>query len=286
MKKIICLLLTFCLMFSLAACGGGDENLPQDDQQLAAGNEVQNDDDENVQSDVVNPDDESAKSDDDEQADTEDEDNDSEKSDKKDESKKPESDKAQTTSSNSKPASSKNDTNKNDKQDKSDKSDKSEAKTPTSALNLLNTVWKSYKSDEKFPAGGGDYSEENHKDDAPGKFDVSDKDSMQSMLAVSEEAAEYISGAASLVHMMNLNTFTAGSFKTASKSDAKNLAEAMKDSIKNRRWMCGFPDKFVIITIDKYVLSVYGGADLVDTFKAKTQKAFPSAKIYCEENVE
>ena len=32
------------------------------------------------------------------------------------------------------------------------------------ALTILNTVWASYSEDEKFPAAGGDYSEENMTD--------------------------------------------------------------------------------------------------------------------------
>ena len=86
--------------------------------------------------------------------------------------------------------------------------------------------------------------------------------------------------------MMNLNTFTAGSFKTKSTGDADKLAAAMKKSIENRKWVCGFPEKMAVITIDKYVVSVYGAADLVDTFKTKLQKAYTGAKVYCEGNIE
>ena len=37
------------------------------------------------------------------------------------------------------------------------------------ALTILNTVWASYSEDEKFPAAGGDYSEQNMTDGKPGK---------------------------------------------------------------------------------------------------------------------
>ena len=60
----------------------------------------------------------------------------------------------------------------------------------------------------------------------------------------------------------------------------------MKKSIENRKWVCGFPEKMAVITIDKYVVAVYGAADLVDTFKTKLQKAYTGAKVYCEENIE
>lgn len=291
MKKIICLILTLCLMFSFAACGGDDSNVPSDVQQPSAGDALTDGDDENAGAENEqdkDTDKDAAEADDAEKAD--DADDSADKADKKDEGKKedtaskPTNSGSTQNSSQSKPSSSNNKTDKNDKTDKTDKADKAEASTPTSALNLLSTVWKSYKNDEKFPACGGDYSEENRRDDAPGKFSISDTDGMQSTLAVPEDAIGYVSGAASLTHMMNLNTFTAASLKAKS-GEADKLAAAMKESIQNRRWMCGFPDKFVIMTIDRYVVSVFGGAEQVDTFKVKTQKAFPSVKIYCEENI-
>ena len=36
-----------------------------------------------------------------------------------------------------------------------------QAYTPASALDLLEKVWAAFPEDNKFPAGGGDYSEEN-----------------------------------------------------------------------------------------------------------------------------
>ena len=130
------------------------------------------------------------------------------------------------------------------------------------------------------------YSEENAKDDAPGKFDVSDSAVLESTLAVPEDSADLLKNAASLTHMMNLNTFTAGAFQLKDSKNADKFAKAMKESIENRRWVCGFPDKFVIIKVNGYVVSAFGAEDLIDTFKSKTLKAYQDAKVYCEENIE
>ena len=43
-------------------------------------------------------------------------------------------------------------------------------------LDVLNKVWDSYTDDEKFPAAGGDMSEANMKDDAPGNVALDDGD--------------------------------------------------------------------------------------------------------------
>lgn len=277
MKKILCLLLTASMIFTFAACGNGDTDEPNppanDNQQVEEGTGE-------PETDEVS---------DDEQENTE-------KADEKtEETKKPESSNAQTSKPSaskpqtSKPSASKPQTGKPSSSKDNTSSNgnaATEAKKPTSALNLLSTVWKSYKDDEKFPAAGGDYSEENMREDAPGKFSTSDSGALQSTLAVPEDSVSLISSAASLTHMMNLNTFTAGSFKIKDKDDVDKFADAMKTSIENRRWVCGFPDKMVIITVDKYVVSVFGAADLVDTFKSKTLKAYKTAEIYCEQNVE
>ena len=277
MKKILCLLLTASMMFTFAACGSDDTGTTPsaDDQQTVNENTLTDGQDEDLNADDSTDADKEAEEEDKEAGAKDDE--------KKDDVKKPESSKP----SGSKPSSSKPSNSKPSGSKPSSKGDSaSETKKPTSALNLLSTVWKSYKESEKFPAAGGDYSEENAREDAPGKFSTSDSDALSSTLAVPADSADLISSAASLTHMMNLNTFTAGSFKTKSTGDADKLAAAMKKSIENRKWVCGFPEKMAVITIDKYVVSVYGAADLVDTFKTKLQKAYTGAKVYCEGNIE
>ncbi len=277
MKKILCLLLTASMMFTFAACGSDDTGTTPsaDDQQTVNENTPTDGQDEDLNADDSTDADKDAEEEDKEAGAKDDE--------KKDDVKKPESSKP----SGSKPSSSKPSNSKPSGSKPSSKGDSaSETKKPTSALNLLSTVWKSYKESEKFPAAGGDYSEENAREDAPGKFSTSDSDALSSTLAVPAGSADLISSAASLTHMMNLNTFTAGSFKTKSTGDADKLAAAMKKSIENRKWVCGFPEKMAVITIDKYVVAVYGAADLVDTFKTKLQKAYTGAKVYCEGNIE
>ena len=77
---------------------------------------------------------------------------------------------------------------------------------PASALELLETVWNSYSDDEKFPASGGDYSEENMRDGAPGNFSMDDADLLDSSLGFPAAEAGKIDGAASLVHICLLYT--------------------------------------------------------------------------------
>lgn len=284
MKKFLCLLLAVCLVFSFAACTANDQPQDPDTDNPAAGDNAAGSEsagdtagaDTGKEDQDADPSGEdSAQKPDDHQKDN---------ITKEDEASKPEQKPSASTDkpAASKPSASKPSTSK----PSADKHDTDKANKPSSPLNLLNTVWKSYSEDDKFPASGGDYSEENAKDDAPGKFDVSDSAVLESTLAVPEDSADLLKNAASLTHMMNLNTFTAGAFQLKDSKNADKFAKAMKESIENRRWVCGFPDKFVIIKVNGYVVSAFGAEDLIDTFKSKTLKAYQDAKVCCEENIE
>ena len=134
--------------------------------------------------------------------------------------------------------------------------------TPASALDLLEKVWSTYTEDEKFPTSGGDYSEANSKEDAPGVYDLSDRAAVDSALGLPETAK--VDQAASLVHMMNANTFTAAAYHCT--DDPAALATQLRDNIQQRQWMCGFPDKVAVIVVGEYVVSVFGAEELVDQF--------------------
>lgn len=152
---------------------------------------------------------------------------------------------------------------------------------PTSALNILETVWNTYGEDEKFAVAGGDFSEANAREDAPGVFDLKDRALVDSELGLPETAA--VDEAASLVHMMNANTFTAAAYHAT--GDTAELAQQLRDNIMQRQWMCGFPDKLVIATLGNYVVSVYGDEELVNTFRDKLQAAYSDATIAYDEMI-
>lgn len=159
------------------------------------------------------------------------------------------------------------------------------ADTPASPLELLETVWNTYSDDEKFPAAGGDYSEENQRDGAPGAFSIADTDTLEYMLGFPAAEVGKIDAAASLMHMMNMNTFTCGAFHAKSSGDLTALCAALRENILARHWMCGIPDKLVIVTVGDYIVSFFGNAELADTFAAKLAAAYPSAKTVSEDPI-
>lgn len=154
------------------------------------------------------------------------------------------------------------------------------------SLELLNKVWGSYSDSDKFPAAGGDLSEANSKMDAPGKYDISDAEGMDDLLGFPAADISKIDNAASLMHMLNANSFTCGVYHVKSADDVNAVAGDIKTNVMGMRWMCGFPDKLVVMSVDDYVVSFYGLNDFVDTFKTKVTGAYSQAKVISETPIE
>ena len=154
-----------------------------------------------------------------------------------------------------------------------------------SALDILNAAWSGMSDDDKFPAVGGDFSEENMVSDAPGKYALTDSAEADRTLGLPTDWFDKVDDAASLIHMMNTNTFTCGAFHAASADDAASLAAALKTNILARRWMCGFPDKLVIVTVGQSVFSVYGNEELVNTFRDKLLASYSAATAVYDEAI-
>ena len=150
---------------------------------------------------------------------------------------------------------------------------------PTSALNILETVWNTYGEDEKFAVAGGDFSETNAREDAPGVFDLKDRALVDSELGLPETAA--VDEAASLVHMMNANIFPAAAYHAT--GDTAELAQQLRDNIMQRQWMCGLPDKLVVAEVGEYVVTVFGADELVDTFMTHLNGIYGVSATYDED---
>lgn len=154
------------------------------------------------------------------------------------------------------------------------------------SLGLLNKVWESYSDSDKFPAAGGDLSEADSKMDAPGKYDISDAEGMDDLLGFPAADISKIDNAASLMHMLNANSFTCGAYHVKSAGDVSAVAADIKTNVMGKRWMCGFPDKLVVMSVNDYVVSFYGLNDFVDTFKTKVTGAYSQAKVISETPIE
>ncbi len=144
-----------------------------------------------------------------------------------------------------------------------------------SALELMETVWATYMDDQKFPVIGGSMAAP--VDGAPGNYDLADENITFSLMIPAEQLAN-VTEAASMIHMMNANTFTAAAFKLAEGVNAADFAAAMRDSIVNNQWICGFPEQLVINDlVGRYVIVAFGAMDLMEAFNTNLHTAYPDA---------
>ena len=150
-----------------------------------------------------------------------------------------------------------------------------------SSVALLDSIWTTYGEEEKFPVMGGDFSAP--VDGAAGAFNLTDKENAVATLHIAEGDIALVSEAATLIHAMNANTFTAAAYRLAEGTDGEAFVTSLKDSIKATQWMCGFPDTLVIYTIGDYVVAAFGNADAINTFKTKLIAVYADATLSVEE---
>ena len=161
---------------------------------------------------------------------------------------------------------------------------KEAGKEDVAALEVLETVWGAYADDEKFFAMGGDMN--NMVDNAPGAYDVADKEGLDATLGFPEASVALIDEAASLIHAMNANTFTAGAYHVTETDEMEMLAGDIEDNIKNRQWMCGFPETLIIVKVgDCTLVTAFGNGEIIETFKTKLLDAYESAEVLAEESL-
>lgn len=157
-------------------------------------------------------------------------------------------------------------------------------------IDLLNTVWASYSTADEayFPAAGGDMlTEETTNWEGPAVFGTTGEaaEAIEYMLHFPAASISKIDAAASLMHSMNANTFTCGAFHVTNTADVDALTTEIKTTIDGTQWMCGFPEKVLIVTVGDTIVAAVGNTQLVDTFNAKLAAAYTSAEVVVDEAI-
>ncbi len=154
---------------------------------------------------------------------------------------------------------------------------------PGSALEILETIWNAHGEEEKFAVMGGNAA--NPQDGKPGAFPLDDESITYSLLIPAEQLGN-VTEAASMIHMMNANSFTSGVFKLAEGVTAADFSAAMKDAILNNQWMCGFPETLLIQDIaGQYVLVAFGVNDLMNPFITHLNASYPGSTALVQEAI-
>ncbi len=149
------------------------------------------------------------------------------------------------------------------------------------ALDVLDAVVEAYGEGELFAMYGGD--QENAVMDAPGKFDISKAEELKATLGLPESQVSNIEDAASMVHMMNANTFTGAAYRLKEGVDMDGFADSVKSNILATQWVCGQPDVLIVLKAgESYAVTAYGNAEIMEAFKNNALSALDGSEILVE----
>ena len=126
-----------------------------------------------------------------------------------------------------------------------------------SALDLLTSIWAKFPEEGKFPVMGGDM--ENPNWEGPGAVTLPGAEGNALWnLNIPEEQLVNFAEAATLIHAMNTNTFAGCAVKLVEGADKAAVAKAVVDAILNTRWMCGFPERVVVVSSGDCLVIAFG----------------------------
>ena len=156
--------------------------------------------------------------------------------------------------------------------------------TVENSLGILEAIWGHYGEDEKFAVIGGNM--ESPVDGAPGNYDMAYAENLTWNLLVPEDQIANIDEAATMIHMMNANTFTSGVVHLVEGTDAEAFANTMRDAIQNNQWMCGFPETLTVAVLEGgYVLIAFGVNDAMNPFMTHFEEAFANPTMLINEAI-
>ena len=139
----------------------------------------------------------------------------------------------------------------------------------------MKAAWDKFGENDKFMAMGGDA--EAIVDGQPGAFNLEKAEELglNSTLCFPMAELNKIDEAASLVHGMLANNFTAGAYHVTDVANAEDLVAAIDEEMKNTKWLCGVPEMKMIMTVnEEYVVSMFGSTDILNMFKEKFAEAY------------
>ena len=164
------------------------------------------------------------------------------------------------------------------------------------SLELLNKVFTSYNATapeeaQLWVAGGNANNFDTVSFDSPAAFIPGEEGANDYDFHLGFPAAEVskIENAASMYNMMNTNIFNCYTVKLTNGTDAKAMANTLKNNILAREWVCGMPEKLVILNCPgNYLLVVWGvvaDGGIVNPFVESVFNTIDGSTIVVEEDI-
>lgn len=161
-----------------------------------------------------------------------------------------------------------------------------------SAIELLNIIFNGYNAaqatdDTKLYVAGGNINNfDTTSMEGPAAFvPLADEDYDQNLGIPAAQVAS-IESAASMFNMMNTNVFNSYAIQFKAGTDVDAAINAIKENILARQWICGAPEKLVIIKCPgDYIVAVWGAVQfggIVDPYAASIPTLVEGATVVVE----
>ena len=164
-----------------------------------------------------------------------------------------------------------------------------------SALELLQLVMNSYNAGATedtmlYVAGGNINNFETTSFDGPATFVALENEDYNANLGFPAADVAKIDDAASMFNMMNTNVFNCYAVHFTNGGDVDAMVETLKNNILARQWICGSPEKLVIVKVPgDYLIVVWGAVQfggIVDPFVASFATSVEGSSIVVEHSFE
>ena len=162
----------------------------------------------------------------------------------------------------------------------------------SSAIELLQIIFDGYNAaqttdDTKLYVGGGNINNfDTVNAEGPAAFvALADEDYDQNLAVPTSEVAK-IESAASMFNLMNTNNFNCFTIQFKAGTDVDASINAIKENILARQWICGAPEKLVVIKMPgDYILVVWGAVEfggIVEPFATSIPTLVEGATVAVE----
>lgn len=137
-----------------------------------------------------------------------------------------------------------------------------ETVTGKTSLDVLNDLWNAYPDEDKFFV-----AEEGMEPFCPFvepmAFEYEAAEEIDNFLAFPTAHADKIKNVSYFMHMMNANSLTVAAVQLEG-VDAKVVADAIKENIMGRQWICGFPERLYVVSVGDVIVYAFGIAGYSD----------------------
>ena len=113
----------------------------------------------------------------------------------------------------------------------------------------------------------------------PGALCLEEVDNLTYYTLFPAESVSKISSAACFFNMMNMNNGTVAAFEVKDAADVAALADTMKEKITTNMWICGFPERYLIVNVNGTLISAFGNADTINSLKDGVLATYADAVV-------